>query len=131
MYLLDTNILIYAKQKRNLPLRDRIRSHDSALLHISIFTVAELIFGCAKSKDPVNNKRALMEFLLPFTIVNFDQSDCNTYGKVRAYLETGGQPIGTVDTFIGALALSRKFTLVTNNEKEFNRIPGLRIENWA
>ena len=131
MYLLDTNILIYAKEKRNRSLRDTIRSHDSALLHISIFTVAELVFGCAKSRDPVGNKRALMEFLLPFTIVHFDQSDSDTYGTIRAYLETSAQPIGTIDTFIGALALSRQFTLVTNNVKEFKRIPDLSIENWA
>lgn len=131
MYLLDTNILIYAKNKSNISTRNKIRTYDSALLNISLFTVAELLFGCAKSIDPLKNKRALMEFLLPFNIRSFDGDDCDTYATIRAHLEKTGQPIGTIDTFIGAQAISKNYILVTNNEKEFKRIPGIKIENWT
>ena len=131
MYLLDTNILIYAKNRKSISVREKIKSYDSSLLNISLFTVAELLFGCAKSSDPIRNKKSLMEFLLPFNIINFEQQDCDVYGKIRAFLEKNGKQIGTIDTFIGSLALSRNMILVTSNVKEFNRIPGLQIEDWS
>lgn len=131
MYLLDTNILIYAKNEKNIQVRDKIKSIDNDYLFISIFSVAEMVFGCSKSMNPVKNKQALIEFLLPFNILQFEQSDCDAYGQIRAYLEKKGEPIGTIDTFIGSMAVSRNFILVTNNVKEFSKIPGLKIENWA
>jgi tRNA(fMet)-specific endonuclease VapC len=131
MYLLDTNILIYAKNERNIHVRNRIKLYDNELLFTSVFTVAEMVFGCSKSENPIRNKQALLEFLLPFNVLTFEQIDCDSYGEIRSFLEKKGEPIGTIDTFIGAMAVSRNLTLVTNNVREFKKIPGIRIENWA
>jgi len=130
MYLLDTNILIYAQKKRSPIVIKNIKEKDPSILFVSIFSVAELVFGCKKSLDPQKNYRALLEFLLPFTILDFLQSDCGTYGEIRTFLKKNGTPIGTIDTFIGSLSVSRGLILVTNNTREFERIPGIRIENW-
>lgn len=131
MYLLDTNILIYAKNNRSKTVLTNIESKDPSELFVSIFSVAEMVFGCKKSLDPQRNYRALLEFLLPFNILEFEQQDCNKYGEVRHYLEKIGTPIGTIDTFIGSLSISRGLILVTNNVKEFERIPEIQIENWT
>jgi len=131
MYLLDTNIMIYAQKKRNLTLLKHLKSKNIKDLYLSIFTVAEMIFGCKKSADPAKNYTALLEFLLPFNILAFEQADCGVYGETRAHLERQGKPIGTIDTFIGSQAVSRDFTLITNNVKEFERIPNIKIENWT
>lgn len=130
MYLLDTNMLIYAKNNRSSIVLGNIKSKDPSQLFVSIFSVAEMVFGCKKSLDPQRNYRALLEFLLPFNILEFEQQDCDRYGEVRFLLEKGGTPIGTIDTFIGSMSLSRNLILVTNNVKEFERIPGIQIENW-
>lgn len=130
MFLLDTNILIYAKNNRSPIVLNNIKSKDPSELFVSIFSVAEMVFGCKKSLDPQRNYRALLEFLLPFNIIEFEQRDCDKYGEVRHFLETNGTPIGTIDTFIGSMSIARNLTLVTNNVKEFGRIPGIQIENW-
>jgi len=131
MYLLDTNILIYAQKKKSPIVLENIRGKDPSVLFVSIFSVAELVFGCQKSIDPQKNHRALLEFLVPFSILDFEQGDCGKYGEIRAFLEMSGTPIGTIDTFIGLMSVSRGLILVTNNTREFERIPGIRIENWT
>jgi len=130
MYLLDTNILIYAQKKRSPIVLSNIKTKDPSVLFVSIFSVAEMIFGCKKSLQPTQNHRALLEFLLPFSILNFEQEDCDKYGEIRYFLESNGTPIGTIDTFIGSMAVARDMTVVTNNVREFERIPGIKIENW-
>ena len=131
MYLLDTNILIYAKNKKSPIVMNNIKSKDPSELFVSIFSVAEMIFGSKKSLDPQRNYRALLEFLLPFNILEFEQRDCDKYGEIRFFLEANGTPIGTIDTFIGSMSVSRNLVLVTNNVREFERIPGIHIENWT
>jgi tRNA(fMet)-specific endonuclease VapC len=71
-----------------------------------------------------------MEFLLPFEIVDFTEADAFTYGRIRSYLQKRGRIIGNMDLLIAAMAVSRDIVLVSNNMKEFERIDGLRIENW-
>lgn len=131
MYLLDTNILIYAQRRISEVVLGNIKSRDPSTLFVSIFSVAEMLFGCKKSLDPQKNHRALLEFLLPFNILEFGQADCDKYGEIRFFLENKGTPIGTIDTFIGSMSVSRQLVLVTNNVGEFERIPNIRIENWA
>ena len=80
MYLLDTNILIYAQKKKSPIVLENIRGKDPSVLFVSISSVAELVFGCQKSIDPQKNYRALLEFLLPFSILYFEQGDCGKYG---------------------------------------------------
>jgi len=93
--------------------------------------LSELEYGVQKSNNPEKNKQALQEFLLPIEIVDFDYNASIIYGKIRAYLEKLGTPIGAMDLLIAAHALSLGIPIVTNNEKEFLRIPGLQIENWV
>lgn len=98
---------------------------------VSNITVAEMYYGIAKSAKPNQNTIAWEEFLLPLKIIDFDKNDARIYGKIRYELEKRGKIIGAMDLLIGAQALSRNLILVTNNEKEFNRIEGLKIENWT
>lgn len=98
---------------------------------ISAITLAEMEYGIRKSGNPIKNREALHQFLVPLDILDFDYNATLEYGKVRADLERAGTPIGPLDTLIAAHALSLNVTLVTNNEKEFHRVAGLKTENWA
>jgi len=97
---------------------------------ISTITIAELEYGVEKSLHPDRNRIALLEFLVPFMILDFDQMATLHYGQIRLSLESKGMPIGPMDMLLAAQARSRNLILVTNNEKEFQRIDGLQIENW-
>ncbi len=110
---------------------ERFESESMGEIGLSTITVSELYYGVEKSQQKERNRGALEQFLLPLMIVDFDYMSCVIYGKVRAELEKQGKPIGPLDTLIASHALSLNATLVTNNEKEFNRIRGLRVENWA
>lgn len=98
---------------------------------ISSITLAELYYGIMKSSNPKKNQEALDKFLTPIEILNFDFCATIEYGKIRADLEKNGTPIGSLDTLIAAHAKSLNLSLVTNNQREFKRIPDLKIENWA
>lgn len=129
-YLLDTNIciaLIKRKPAKILGRFDRLSPGD---IGISAITLAELRYGVTKSQNIARNTQALEEFLLPLEIVDFDERAASAYGTIRAELENAGQPIGPLDTQIGAHAQSLNAVLVTNNTAEFCRIKGLRVENW-
>ena len=131
MILLDTNICIYIiKRKPDGVLRhfQRYRPGD---IGISSITLAELQYGVAKSQAKERNAEALSEFLIPFEIFPFGESVTHAYGVIRTHLEKQGKPIGAMDLLIAAHALTLDAVLVTNNVKEFERVPGLKIENWA
>ena len=130
-YLLDTNICIYITKRRPPQTVDRIRSKQTEDIAISTITLAELEHRAAKSLHPDRNQLALLEFLLPFAILDFDQSAASHYGLIRATLESKGTPIGPMDMLLAAQARSHGLVLVTNNEQEFRRVPDLKIENWA
>ena len=131
MYLLDTNICIYLIKQKFIDLQKRIEKEVPYKISISSITVAELEFGISKSLYPEKNKAALLEFLSPFEIIPFTELDCEAYGIIRAYLNKRGTPIGPYDLQIAAQCLSRNFVLVTNNTKEFKRVPNLKFENWV
>ncbi len=97
---------------------------------ISSVTAAELAYGVAKSGS-ARNREALEMFLAPLEVLPFDASAIWHYGEVRAGLERRGQPIGALDTMIAAHALGSNTILVTNNTREFARVPELRLQNWA
>lgn len=130
-HLLDTNICIYLIKRKPPEVLERLRAHPPGEIGLSSITVAELEFGVHKSQRREQNRRALEQFLLPFVLVPFGEEAAAVYGRVRAGLERAGTPIGPLDTLIGAHALQLKVTLVTNKEKEFARVPGLRTSNWA
>jgi tRNA(fMet)-specific endonuclease VapC len=130
-YLLDTNICIYIiKQKPKIVL-DRFKTHRLGEIGISSITSAELHYGVSKSANFNKNQIALNQFLIPLEIFDFDFNASVEYGKIRFELEKAGTPIGPLDLLIAAHAKSLAMTLVTNNEKEFNRVSGLKIENWT
>jgi tRNA(fMet)-specific endonuclease VapC len=129
-YLLDTNTCIYIMRQMSSKILERFRRESPTDLGISSVTVAELRFGMEKSSRVKENLASLGKFLQPFTLLDFDVQAAAVYGKVRFDLERKGTPIGPLDTLIAAHALSLEVTLVTNNIKEFKRVPKLRLENW-
>ena len=130
-YLLDTNICIYIIKKRPASVLKKFESLSLGDVAISSITLAELYYGIMKSSNPRKNQEALDKFLIPLEILDFDYAATIKYGKIRADLEKKGTPIGPLDTLIASHAKSLNLTLVTNNEKEFERIPDLKIENWS
>ncbi len=129
-FLLDTNICIYALKQNPVVLK-RLLAQPRMDVVLSVITEAELRTGAAKSRSPVRTLRLLENFLQPMTVLEFTSEDASAYAHVRAKLEQAGTPIGPLDTLIAAQAVARKLTLVSNNEREFGRIPGLRLDNWA
>lgn len=130
-YLLDTNICIYIIKKKPEPVLRRLIKQDVSHIGISSITLSELEYGVEKSSSRERNKLALTEFLAPMAVLPYDDNAAPTYGKIRFYLEKEGVTIGPLDMLIGAHALSLKAILVTNNDQEFERIPGLKVENWC
>jgi len=129
--LLDTNICIYLIKKRPPSVLKRFDTLAAGTLAVSSITVAELEFGVQKSQFPSQNQQALEQFLLPLMILDFDHEAARAYGKLRAWLETRGKTIGALDMLIAAHALSKGLPLATNNVREFSRVPGLKVINWA
>jgi len=129
-YLLDTNVCIYVINKRSASVIRRIQTKDPEQIAISTITQAELEYWIARSKHPERNRVALLEFLFPFLLLDFDQIATVQYGLIRASLEARGRPIGAMDMLLAAQARSRDLVLVTNNEKEFRKVEQLKIENW-
>ncbi|HEY0686364.1 MAG TPA: type II toxin-antitoxin system VapC family toxin [Steroidobacter sp.] len=130
MWMLDTDICIALIKRHPPELIGRLRRHKPGDVAISSITLAELSFGVAKSSLPEKNRAALEQFLLPLEVLAFDDVAASCYGDVRAALESGGTPIGPLDTLIASHALSISATIVTNNVREFSRVNRLRVENW-
>ena len=130
-YLLDTNICIYLIKRKPSEVLQRFRQLQPGSVFISSVTTSELYYGAQKSQRVQTNLEALSNFLLPFRIVDYDESASFLYGELRADLEKRGQPIGPLDMMIAAHALSLDVPLVTNNTKEFERVKELKLENWV
>lgn len=129
-FLLDTNICIYAL-KQNQAVLTRLLAERPIDVVISVITEAELRTGAAKGASSAKTTRLLEHFLRPLAVLEFTSDDALAYAVVRARLEHAGMPIGPLDTLIAAQAVARKLTLVSNNQREFKRVAGLRLENWA
>lgn len=129
-FLLDTNICIYVINNRPPAVLARFLTHEIDGLGISAITASELYWGVCKSQS-ARNRTTLDKFLTPLTILDYDQAAARQYGELRAHLEKQGTPIGPLDQQIAAHALALDITLVTNNVREFERVPGLRVENWV
>jgi tRNA(fMet)-specific endonuclease VapC len=130
-YLLDTDICIYIIKRKPQAAIERFTTLAPSDVGISAITVAELEYGASKSQAPDRNRAALQQFLIPLEIVAFDAQATQVYGQLRSALEQQGQVIGSLDMLIAAQALSLNVTLVTNNTREFSRIPKLQWDNWA
>jgi tRNA(fMet)-specific endonuclease VapC len=130
-FMLDTDICIYLIKRKPEKVINRLKKTPVAHIGISTITLSELEYGVMKSAKPEQNKVALAEFLAPIAIMSYDDYAAQHYGRIRAYLEKYGTPIGSLDMLIAAHARSLQCTLVTNNEAEFSRIPELKIDNWV
>ena len=128
--LLDTDTCIFALRGHERVL-SRLLSHRRSDIAVSVITEAELRTGAAKSARPVATARAVDHFLRPLTVLDFGSKDAVIYARLRARLERDGSLIGPMDLLIAAQAVSRRLTLATGNEREFRRVSGLRIEDWA
>ena len=129
-FLLDTDTCIYAIKQDASVLR-RLLSESRADIAVSVITEGELRTGAAKSSNADKTRRRVENFLRPLGILEFTSEDAASYAQIRSRLERAGTPIGPLDTLIAAQAVLRKLTLVTNNQREFSRIPGLRVKNWS
>ena len=130
-YMLDTNICIYSIKHRPEKVFRKLQTIDPKEVCISSVTYAELVHGVEKSACVEKNRLALSLLLANIAIFDFDVAAANQYGKIRAELERKGTSIGPLDMMIAGHAVSRGCRIVTNNVKEFSKVSGLRIDNWA
>lgn len=131
MHLLDSNICIYALRNRPPQVIRRLQTVGRAAVAVSVITILELRQGANKSQRPEINHAALDDFLEPMAVLPFEEPDALAAAHIRAHLERLGRPIGDFDSLIAAQALARDLIVVTNNVEEFQRVPDLRIVNWA
>jgi len=130
-YLLDTNICIYVRQKRSPDLLHRFEKLRPGEAAISVITFGELLFGAEKSAHRTAALERLRELQIFLSVLPLPEASADNYGKIRAELESKGEIIGNNDLWIASHALSLGLILVTNNEREFSRVSGLRTQNWA
>lgn len=131
IYMLDTNICIYAMKKKPEKVLQRLKEELNNGVCISAITLAELEYGMQHSSNPAKNEQALLRFLAPLSVLPFGATAASEYGAIRACLQNRGELIGPLDMLIGGHARAEKLILVTNNIREFDRVPGLELENWA
>ena len=128
-YMLDTNICIYVIKRKPLEAMEAFNLHVGQLC-ISSITLAELLHGASKSAKSEHNLRVVEDFVSRLDVLDYGDKAASHYGDVRADLERKGTPIGVNDLHIAGHARSEALIIVTNNEKEFVRVDGLRVENW-
>lgn len=129
-YLLDTNACIACLRRKPSPVVTRLRALGPDDVALCAIVRAELLFGAARSRDPVNERALVDRFLEPFPSFPFDDRAAELYSQIRYVLERAGQKIGAHDLEIASIALARGLTLVTHNVSEFSRVPGLLWEDW-
>jgi len=129
-YLLDTNIVIYVIKRRPLEVLGLFNANANRMA-ISVVTLAELLHGAEKSAQPTSNLAVVEDFCSRLQVLSYTPKAAQHYGSIRASLEVMGQPIGVNDLHIAAHARSEGLVLVTNNIKEFAKVPALQLENWV
>lgn len=130
MYMLDTNIIIYAIRHPDSAINDILRKHLGKDICISVITYGELEYGIRKSSKPNQNRMAIRQFLAGIRILDLDMAAAEHFGDIIADLEQNRMRIGDRDTLIAAHARSMGYTVVTHNTREFGRVKGLHIEDW-
>lgn len=130
-YMLDTNMCIYAIKNRFEGLKEYMSNIPVFEMCISTITLSELKHGVYKSMAKEKNSEALFRFLSTMKVLPFDEAAADEYGKIKAFLEKKGTPIGTMDTLIAAHAKSQNLIVVTHNTREFMRVENLIVEDWV
>jgi len=128
-YMLDTNIAIFVIKRRPIEVLSTFNAHAEQM-GISSITLAELLHGVEKSTFPLQNRKNVEDFVSRLEVLAYDDNAAAHYGDIRANLERKGTPIGVNDLHIAGHARSRGLILVTNNRQEFERVEGLRVEDW-
>lgn len=129
-YMLDTNICIFTIKNRPQEVREAFKRHHGQMC-ISTITLMELIYGAEKSTNPEGNLADVEGFAARLEVLKYDQDAAAHTGQLRAELARLGKPIGPYDQMIAGHARSHGLIVVTNNRREFDRVPGLRIEDWV
>lgn len=129
-YLLDTNILIYTIKNRPEQVKNAFNHHVGQMA-ISTISIGELIYGAEKSSQPERNLSDIEGLIARLDVLDFDEKAAAHFGEIRARLYAVGQPIGPYDMMLAGQARSQGLIMVTNNIKEFEKVPGLRLENWV
>ncbi len=127
-YLLDTNAIIALLNDTTSPIARRVRRHAPRDFGVSAVVVHELYYGAFKSQRMEQNVARVDA--LQFSVLEFDEEDARHAGQIRAELASKGTPIGPYDVLIAGQARARELTLVTHNTSEFQRVPGLKVEDW-
>jgi tRNA(fMet)-specific endonuclease VapC len=130
-YLLDTNICIYAMKNKPRQVLRRLQNVGPWAVCVSVVTVLELRQGAERSQHRELAHARLDDFFEPMTVLPFEETDALVTARVRAHLAETGQPVGDLDSLIAGHALARELTVVTNDVDDFQRVPDLRVENWA
>lgn len=130
-YLLDTNICIYIAKNAPPAVRRRMELHAASDMAMSVITWGELIFGAEKSQSRARALATIDQLAGLIAIRDMPRDAARHYGEIRAALEQSGQPIGGNDLWLAAHARAEGLVMVTNNTREFLRVPGLLVENWA
>jgi tRNA(fMet)-specific endonuclease VapC len=128
-FMLDTNICIFTIKNRPPLVRESFKRHHGQMC-ISTITLMELIYGAEKSSNPERNLVEVEGFAARLEVLGYDRDAAAHTGQLRAELAKAGTPIGPYDQMIAGHARSQGLILVTNNQREFDRVPGLRIEDW-
>ena len=129
-YLLDTNIVIYVLKRRPIEALEAFNKNANRMA-ISSITLSELIYGAEKSANVDKNLEAVEDFVSHLDVFSYDAKASQQYGQIKARLEKRGELIGENDIHIAAHAISQGLILVSNNLKEFKRVPNLALENWV
>ena len=130
MYLLDTDTIIYSL-KGNINIKKNLRQHVNDLLQISIITLMELYYGVYKSRHIDANLAKIKTLEQSLEILPTGQETAEIFGRLKAKLESDGNRLDDFDLIVASTALTNNLILVTNNEKHFQRIEGLKMENWC
>lgn len=130
-YLLDTNICIYIRRQKPPEVLARFEKLRPGEAVLSVITYGELLYGAARSKQPEQAAKLLQELISLLPVMPLPEAAAAEYGELRAALEARGEVIGGSDLWIAAHARAAGLVLVTNNEREFKRVGGLKVQNWV
>lgn len=129
MWLIDTNVIIQAQRGHPDRVASRLRTASPAEVAVSTITIAELWYGCSRSPDPERKRALWSRFIEPYDVLSFDRAAAENHGVLRHELRH--HPIGERDLLIAAIAVANDMVVVTANRLEFERVPGLVVEDWS
>ena len=130
-YMLDTDMCSYIIKEHPESVRQRFQTLAMEQLCVSVVTYAELIYGVERSSSKRVNRPIIEDFVRHLDVMDWDTEAADQYGVIRAELEAAGTPIGAMDMMIAAHAKSIKAVLVTNNQKHFTKVKGMKVDNWS